>query len=120
MQDHMYEMELGGRTLSIESGKYAFQAGGSVIVRCGDTAVMVNATGSKTEREGIDFFPLSVEYEEKMYAAGKIPGGFIKREGRPATSAILAARLIDRPIRCLLYTSPQSNARFADNSAPDG
>lgn len=101
MQDHMYEMELGGRTLSIESGKYAFQAGGSVIVRCGDTAVMVNATGSKTEREGIDFFPLSVEYEEKMYAAGKIPGGFIKREGRPATSAILAARLIDRPIRPL-------------------
>ena len=62
VQNHVYEMELGGRTLSIESGKYAFQAGGSVIVRCGDTAVMVNATGSKTEREGIDFFPLSVGY----------------------------------------------------------
>lgn len=101
MQNKVYEMELGGRTLTVESGKYAFQADGSVIVRCGDTAVMVNATGSKTEREGIDFFPLSVEYEEKMYSAGKIPGGYIKREGRPATSAILAARLIDRPIRPL-------------------
>lgn len=101
MQNKVYEMELGGRTLTVESGKYAFQADGSVIVRCGDTAVMVNATGSKTEREGIDFFPLSVEYEEKMYSTGKIPGGYIKREGRPATSAILAARLIDRPIRPL-------------------
>ncbi len=100
-ENHVYEMELGGRTLTVESGKYAFQAGGSVIVRCGDTAVLVNATGSKTQRVGIDFFPLSVEYEEKMYSVGKIPGGFIKREGRPSEKAILAARLIDRPIRPL-------------------
>ncbi|MEG1753926.1 MAG: polyribonucleotide nucleotidyltransferase, partial [Christensenella sp.] len=95
------EMELGGRTLSIENGKYAMQADGSVLVRCGDTALLVTATGAKTKREGLDFFPLSVEYEEKMYAAGKIPGGFIKREGRPSEKAILAARLIDRPIRPL-------------------
>lgn len=100
-ESKVFEMELGGRTLSIESGKYAMQADGSVLVRCGDTALLVTATGSKTKREGIDFFPLSVEYEEKMYAAGKIPGGFIKREGRPSEKAILAARLIDRPIRPL-------------------
>lgn len=100
-ESKVFEMELGGRTLTIESGKYAMQADGSVIVRCGDTALLVTATGSKTQREGIDFFPLSVEYEEKMYAAGKIPGGFIKREGRPSEKAILAARLIDRPIRPL-------------------
>ncbi|BDF58380.1 polyribonucleotide nucleotidyltransferase [Christensenellaceae bacterium] len=100
-QNHVYEMELGGRTLTVESGKYAFQADGEVIVRCGDTAVLVTATASKTQREGIDFFPLSVEFEEKMYSVGKIPGGFIKREGRPSEKAILAARLIDRPIRPL-------------------
>ncbi len=99
--NHVYTMELGGRTLTVESGKYAFQAGGSVIVRCGDTAVFVNATASKNKRDNIDFFPLSVEYEEKMYAVGKIPGGFIKREGRPSEKAILASRLIDRPIRPL-------------------
>lgn len=101
MQSKVYEMELGGRTLTVESGKYAFQADGSVMVRCGDTVVMVNATASKTQRPGIDFFPLSVEYEEKMYAVGKIPGGFIKREGRPSEKAILACRLIDRPLRPL-------------------
>lgn len=101
MQNSVYEMELGGRKLSIESGKYAFQADGAVLVRCGDTAVMVTATASDTARDGIDFFPLSVEFEEKLYSVGKIPGGFIKREGRPSEKAILAARLIDRPIRPL-------------------
>lgn len=101
MQNNVYQMELGGRTLTVESGKYAFQADGAVIVRCGDTAVMVTATASKNQREGIDFFPLSVEFEEKMYSVGKIPGGFIKREGRPSEKAILASRLIDRPIRPL-------------------
>ncbi len=100
-QNNVFEMELGGRKLIIESGKYAFQADGSVIVRCGDTAVFVNVTASTEQREGIDFFPLSVEYEEKLYAAGKIPGGFIKREGRPSEKAVLASRLIDRPIRPL-------------------
>jgi polyribonucleotide nucleotidyltransferase len=94
-------MQLGGRELVIESGKYAEQADGSVIVRCGDTAVMVNATASKAPRDGIDFFPLSIEFEEKLYSVGKIPGGFIKREGRPSEKAILASRLIDRPLRPL-------------------
>jgi polyribonucleotide nucleotidyltransferase len=93
--------EIGGRTLSIETGLLAEQAGGAVVVRYGDTMVLVTATGSQNLREDIDFFPLSVDYEEKMYAAGKIPGGFIKREGRPTENAILAARLTDRPIRPL-------------------
>jgi len=94
-------MEIAGRTLTIETGKYAQQANGSCIVRCGDTAVLVTATASKQAREGIDFFPLSVEFEEKMYSVGKIPGGFIKREGRPSERAVLTSRLIDRPIRPL-------------------
>ncbi len=97
----VYSMELAGRTLTIETGKYAEQAGGSVIVRSGDTVVMVNATVAKEAREGVDFLPLSIEFEEKMYAVGKIPGGFIKREGRPSEKAILACRLIDRPLRPL-------------------
>ena len=101
MQPKTFEMDLAGRKLVIETGKYAGQADGSCIIRCGDTALLVCATVSKTKREGIDFFPLSVEYEEKLYSVGKIPGGFIKREGRPSEKAILTARLIDRPIRPL-------------------
>ena len=95
------EMQLAGRTLSLETGRLDKQAGGAVFARDGDTCVLVCATASKSVREGIDFFPLSVEYEEKMYSVGKIPGGFIKREGRPSEKAILSARLIDRPIRPL-------------------
>ncbi len=96
---HSYSIELGGRTLTMEIGKIAKQANGAVLVRYGDTAVVVAATGTKTPREGVDFFPLTVDFEEKLYAVGKIPGGFIKREGRPAETAILTSRLIDRPIR---------------------
>ena len=96
-----YQMEIGNRTLIVETGKYAEQAGGSCLLRCGDTAVLACATISKNAREGVDFLPLSVEFEEKMYAAGKIPGGFIKREGRPSERAILTSRLIDRPLRPL-------------------
>ena len=96
-----FEMQLGGRPLIIEQGKMAKQANGSVLVRYGDTVVLVAATASSEPREGVDFFPLTVDFEEKMYAAGKIPGGFIKREGRPSESAILCSRLIDRPIRPL-------------------
>ena len=96
---HSYSMDLGGRTLTIEAGKIAKQANGAVLVRYGDTAVVVAVTGTKTPREGVDFFPLTVDFEEKMYAVGKIPGGFIKREGRPSEQAILTSRLIDRPIR---------------------
>ena len=97
----IFETQFAGRTLKIETGKFAKQASGAVMVRYGDTAVLVTATASSDPREGIDFFPLTVDYEEKMYAAGKIPGGFIKREGRPPETAILAGRLIDRPIRPL-------------------
>lgn len=96
-----FQMELGGRTLIIESGKMAKQASGAVLVRYGDTAVLVAATQSAEPRQGIDFFPLTVDYEERLYSVGKIPGGFIKREGRPSEAAILAGRLIDRPIRPL-------------------
>ena len=94
-----YSMELAGRTLTLETGRMAKQAGGAVLVTYGETVVLATATTSEEPREGIDFFPLQVEFEEKMYAAGKIPGGFIKREGRPTENAILTARLTDRPLR---------------------
>ncbi len=94
-------MELAGKTLSVEIGKLAQLADGSVLIKCGDTAVLVTACASDKPREGIDFFPLSVDYEEKLYAVGKIPGGFIKREGKPTEKAVLSSRLIDRPIRPL-------------------
>ncbi len=97
----VFQMQLAGRTLSIETGKLAKQASGAVLVRYGDTGVLVTATGSKEPREGADFFPLTVDYEEKMYAVGKIPGSFLKREGKPPEAAVLNARLIDRPIRPL-------------------
>ncbi|HOA15557.1 MAG TPA: polyribonucleotide nucleotidyltransferase [Bacillota bacterium] len=97
----IFKMEIGGRTFTAETGKFAKQASGSVMCRYGDTVVLVTATMAKQAREGIDFFPLLVDYEERMYAAGKIPGGFIKREGRPSEAAILAGRMIDRPIRPL-------------------
>ena len=101
MQGKTFSMQLAGRTLTVETGKYAEQAGGSALVRCGDAAVLVCATVAKAPRDGVDFLPLSVEFEEKMYSVGKIPGGFIKREGRPSERAILASRLIDRPLRPL-------------------
>ena len=97
----IYETKLAGRKLSIETGKVAELANGSVIVRYGDTVVMVNVTAAKEPKEGIDFFPLSVDYEEKLYAVGKIPGSFTKREGKPTDKAILTSRAIDRPLRPL-------------------
>lgn len=101
MERKIFKTTIGGRELVVETGAYCGQANGSCIVRCGDTVVMVNATMSKQPRDGMDFFPLSVDYEEKMYAIGKIPGGFKKREGRASDKAILTSRLIDRPIRPL-------------------
>ena len=95
------DVEIGGKTISLETGRLARQASGSVLVRCGDTVVLVAATVRDETREGQDFFPLTVDVEERHYAAGKIPGGFIKRESRPSEKAILAARQIDRPIRPL-------------------
>lgn len=96
-----FRMELGGRPLVLEFGGLAKQANGSVLVRYGDTAVLVTATMSKEPREGIDFFPLLVDYEERLYSVGKIPGGWGRREGRPSEDAILSARMIDRPLRPL-------------------
>ena len=96
-----YSMELAGRTLTIETGKMSALANGSVLVTYGDTVVLVNVTASKTPRDGIDFFPLSVDYQERLYSVGRIPGSFTKREGKPADKAILVSRAIDRPIRPL-------------------
>ncbi len=101
MQANIFETEIGGRKVTVETGKYAQQASGSCIIRCGDTVVMTNVTMAETPRPGIDFFPLGVDFEEKMYAIGKIPGGFKRREGRASDKAILTSRLIDRPIRPL-------------------
>ncbi len=94
-------MDLAGRQLTLETGRMAGLAGGAVLVTYGETVILATGTTSDEPREGIDFFPLQVEFEEKMYAAGKIPGGFIKREGRATENAILTARLTDRPLRPL-------------------
>lgn len=96
-----FTMELAGRTLRAVIGKVAEQANGAVLLYYGDTVVLSTATASEKPREGIDFFPLSVDYEERLYAVGKIPGSFVKREGRPTENAILTARCIDRPMRPL-------------------
>jgi polyribonucleotide nucleotidyltransferase len=96
-----YTVTVGGQLVTIETGKLAGLAGGAVTIRCGDTLLLATATMSKDPREGIDFFPLSVDYEERLYAAGRIPGSFFRREGRPSEGAILTARLIDRPLRPL-------------------
>ena len=124
MEHRIFKTEFAGRELSVEVGRYAEQANGHCVVRCGDTAVMVNVTMSKAPRDGMDFFPLSVEFEEKQYSVGKIPGGFIRREGRPSEKAILTSRLIDRPIRPLFpkgfYNDVQvvATAMSVDNNIP--
>jgi polyribonucleotide nucleotidyltransferase len=96
-----YVVEVGGKPVTIETGLLAMQAGGAVTVRLGDSLVLCTATASKKPREGIDFFPLTVDFEERLYAAGRIPGSFFRREGRPSESGILTMRLIDRPLRPL-------------------
>ena len=101
MKEVNYKTEIGGREVVVQLGRYCGQASGHCIVRCGDTVVMVNATMAKAPRPGMDFFPLGVDYEEKMYSVGKIPGGWKKREGRASDNAILKSRLIDRPLRPL-------------------
>ena len=101
MENKIYSIELAGRTMTFETGKLAGLANGSVLVKYGDTTVLVNATASKEPKDGIDFFPLSVEYNERQYAVGKMPGGYKKREGKPSDEAILTSRAIDRPIRPL-------------------
>ncbi|HID63533.1 MAG TPA: polyribonucleotide nucleotidyltransferase, partial [Anaerolineae bacterium] len=98
---HTFTTAIGEHSISLETGKLAGQAGGAVTVRCGDTMILATATASKEPREGVNFLPLIVDYEERLYAAGKIPGGFFKREGRPREAAILLCRLTDRPLRPL-------------------
>src|SRR5262245_5339437 len=98
---HSRHVTVGSRTISIETGKIAKQADGSVVVRSGDTMVLVTACHANTARVGIDFLPLTVDYREYTYASGRIPGGFFKREGKPAEKEVLTSRLIDRPIRPL-------------------
>ena len=98
---HEVSLEVGGRTLTFQTGKIAKQADGAVMVSYSDSVVLVTAVSSHSAREGVDFFPLTVEYQEKTFAAGKIPGGFFKREGRPGPGEILTCRVIDRPLRPL-------------------
>ena len=100
-ESRIFKTTIGGREVTAEIGGYCSHSNGEVLVRCGDTVVLTNVTMSKAPRDGMDFFPLGVDFEEKMYAVGKIPGGFKKREGRPSDKAILTSRLIDRPIRPL-------------------
>lgn len=96
-----FKTEFAGRPLVIETGKMCCLSNGSCLVRYGETAVLVNVTASAKPREGIDFFPLSVDFEERLYSVGKIPGSFMKREGKPSEKAILTSRVVDRPIRPL-------------------
>lgn len=101
MENHIFETEIGGKKVTVETGRYCEQADGTCWVKCDETVIMVNVTMASEPRPGIDFFPLGVDFEEKMYSVGKIPGGFKKREGRPSDKAILTSRLIDRPLRPL-------------------
>jgi polyribonucleotide nucleotidyltransferase len=108
---HSVSAEIAGRTLTLEAGRFAEQADGAVVARYGDTMLLATVVGAKEPREGVDFFPLTVDYEEKMYAVGKIPGNFFKREGRPTTTAILTSRLTDRPLRPLFPKGYQNEVQ---------
>src|SRR5512135_1114666 len=101
MQKYSFTAQVAGQDITIETGTFAKLTNAAVTVRTGDTVLLVTVTASQTPREGIDFFPLSVDYEERLYAAGRIPGSFFRREGRPAEQAILTARVTDRPLRPL-------------------
>ena len=109
----VYEYEYAGRPLRVEIGKLAGLANGSALVRYGDTVILCCATASAAPRDGIDFLPLSVDYDEKMYAVGKIPGGFLRREGRPSEKAILTSRVIDRPVRPLFPKDLRNDVSLA-------
>ncbi|HCX03211.1 MAG TPA: polyribonucleotide nucleotidyltransferase, partial [Clostridiales bacterium] len=110
--EKIYKYDLAGRELEVTFGKVAEQANGSCLVKYGETIVLVTATMSSSPREGMNFFPLSVDYEEKLYSVGKIPGGFIKREGRPSEKAILTSRLIDRPLRPLFQDGIRNDVQI--------
>ena len=107
----VYEYTLAGRPLVIETGKLAGLANGSCLIRYGETAILCCATASVRPRDGIDFLPLSVDFDERMYAAGKIPGGYLKREGKPSEKAVLTSRVIDRPVRPLFPKDLRNDVR---------
>jgi len=107
-----FQTTIGSKTFTFETGKLALQAGGSVTLRVGDTVVFAAATMSDQVRQGIDFFPLTVDYEERMYAGGRIPGSFFRREGRPTEEAILTARLTDRPLRPLFPKTMRNDVQI--------
>lgn len=120
------EINLGNKIIKVETGKIAKQSTSSVVVRCEETTVLATVVASDEPREGIDFLPLLVDYEEKFYAAGKIPGGFFKREGRPSNNAILTSRLIDRPLRPLFPKEYRNDVQiivtvlsYDQNNLPD-
>ena len=112
-KEKTYKTMFAGRELVVETGKLAGLANGACMVRYGETCVLVTATASAKPRDGIDFFPLSVDFEEKLYAVGRIPGSFMRREGRPSEKAILASRLIDRPIRPLFPKDMRNDVAIA-------
>ena len=101
LTEHTFTTTVGTKEVTFATGKLAEQAGGAVTIQVGDSLLLATATMSRDKREGLDFFPLMVDFEEKLYAAGRIPGGFFRREGRPSTDAVLIARLTDRPLRPL-------------------
>ena len=103
---HKVKTTIGNRVIEFETGRLAKQAGGSVLITCGETSLLVTACGEKQPREGADFFPLMCEYKENTFSVGRIPGGFFKREGRPSTNAVLTSRLIDRPLRPMFPMHP--------------
>ena len=111
-----FEYELAGRKLIVENGKMAGLANGSVLVRYGETVILACATASAAPRDGIDFLPLSVDYEERMYSVGKIPGGYLKREGKPSEKAVLTSRVIDRPIRPLFPNDLRNDVNLSLHS----
>ena len=121
-ESKQYTATIGGRPITIETGKLASQAGGSVTIQLGDSVVFAAATMGKKPREGQDFFPLTVEYEERMYAGGRIPGSFFRKEGRPSDIAILTARLTDRPLRPLFNKDMRNEVQvvmFSMSADPD-
>ena len=112
-KERVFTANIGAHTIQLETGKLAGQAGGAVVVRCGDVMLLATATATKKPRVGIDFFPLSVDFEERLYAAGKIPGGFLKREGRPTEAGTLLCRLTDRPLRPLFPKGMRNDVQIA-------
>lgn len=120
LEEHVFEAQLGDQKIILKTGKIARLAGGAIIAQCGDTVLLATATLSGSPREGIDFFPLTVDFEERLYAAGRIPGSFFRREGRPSEKAILTSRLIDRPIRPLFPSDMRNDVQVIVQTLSQG